>query len=71
MAERIDFETLGKNIRKLRERKQISQSELAEKVGSQQSYIGYVERADKRPSLEITYKIAKVLGTTVDALLGQ
>ena len=61
--------SLGKNIRNLREERDMKQKELAEKVGVTQAMICWVERETKNPSLQLGVEIAKALGCTVDELL--
>jgi XRE family transcriptional regulator of biofilm formation len=61
---------LATRIRKLREAKGMSQSDLAGKVGVTQAYIASLESgARKNPSLDIIRKLAKVLKTDVANLL--
>jgi transcriptional regulator with XRE-family HTH domain len=52
---------LGKNIKKLRERKSWTQEELAEKANLHISYIGQIERGLRHPSLKVLFKIADAL----------
>lgn len=58
----------GKNCRLFREKKGISQSELADKVGVRPPMINFIESGTKLPSLALSLRIADVLGTTVDSL---
>ncbi len=48
-------------IRKFRHEANMTQEDLAEKVGASRVYIGYVEQGRNTPSLEILGKIAKAL----------
>ena len=57
------------NLRKLRKKENIFQEELAKKVGVTQSYLSYVEKGYKTPSLEVTKRLADELGVTVDDLI--
>lgn len=61
--------SLGKNIKNLREERNMQQSELAEKVGVTQAMVCQIERGTKNPSLQTGLEIAKALGCTVDELL--
>jgi len=54
-------ERLGKNIRKLREKKDITQEELAHNADIDRSYLGFIERGEKNPNLDIIVLIAKSL----------
>jgi len=60
---------LGKNIRRFRENKGMTQEELAEMVDVSGSYIGYLERGKQSPSLMLLEKISLVLGVTPAILL--
>jgi len=59
----------GENIRTLRLNSNITQGELAKLVGVSGSYIGYLERGKKNPSLDLLVKIAKSLNISPDMLL--
>ncbi len=49
----------------LRTEKGISRQELAEKVGVNYQTIGFIERGDYSPSLELAFKVAEVFGVEV------
>ncbi|MHB1651856.1 MAG: helix-turn-helix domain-containing protein [Desulfitobacteriaceae bacterium] len=53
--------TVGQNIKYYRQVKGFTQEDLAEKVDVSGSYIGYLERGKKCPSLELLGKIAESL----------
>lgn len=53
--------TLGKRIQKLRRNTDITQEELAEKIGISRAYMGFIEQGRYSASLEVLEKIAKVL----------
>ena len=59
---------LGKNIKKLRERKSWTQEELAEKANLHISYIGQIERGLRYPSLKVLFKIADALEVKISEL---
>lgn len=65
----MDYFALGKNINRYRKRADLTQAQLAEKTGYSDSYIGQVENARTKPSLEAIVKIASALSVTVDQLL--
>jgi transcriptional regulator with XRE-family HTH domain len=54
-------EKLGKNIKRARKKTQLSQDQLAEKVGVHVSYISRIERGVVNPSIEVIGNIAKAL----------
>lgn len=60
---------VGKRILEIRTRKNLTQEELAEQIGSVPSYISNIERRNKCPSLSLLQKIVKTLDTTYDYLL--
>jgi transcriptional regulator with XRE-family HTH domain len=61
--------SLGKRIIELRKQKNVSQSELATKVGLSYAQIGRYEIKAVQPPAEILKKIADYLETTVDYLI--
>lgn len=65
----MDFESVGRNIRKYRTEKKMSQEKLAELSFLSSKYIGMVERAEKTPSLTTLVNIANALDVTADMLL--
>jgi transcriptional regulator with XRE-family HTH domain len=60
---------LGKNIRALRKKKELTQEELAYKAELDYSYINQIENGKRNPSMEAVERIAKALGTKVQNLL--
>jgi transcriptional regulator with XRE-family HTH domain len=59
---------LGDRIKEFRRKKDISQETLAEKVGVDRSYVGFLERGEKNPTLNTLIKIAKALNVNLSAL---
>ncbi|HVP68488.1 MAG TPA: helix-turn-helix transcriptional regulator [Anaeromyxobacteraceae bacterium] len=57
------------NIRRLREKKKLSQKALADKVGISVSYVSMLERGQRSPPLETVEKMAKALGVSPPSLL--
>ncbi len=55
-------------IKELRARYNLTQDELAQKVGAVRATILYLEKGDYNPSIKLAHKIAKVLNTTLDEL---
>ena len=60
---------LGQTIRKKREKKGLTQIEVADKACVDRNYIGMVERGERNPSYLSLIKIANGLNTTVDKLI--
>jgi len=56
---------IGKAIKTLRDKKGISQSELADKIGLSQTSLSQIETGDKNPSEKTLEKIAKALDSSV------
>lgn len=59
---------LGKNIRKYREIRGLSQEKLAEYSDLHRTYIGAVERGERNISIDNIGKIAKALGVNIENL---
>jgi len=60
----------GANLAALRQAAGLSQAELAKLVGDTQRNIAYWEQSEKPPRSDVVPKLAKVLGCTVEQLLG-
>lgn len=52
----------------LRTEKDLSRQELASKVGVNYQTIGFIERGDYSPSLELAFKLAEVFGVDISTL---
>jgi transcriptional regulator with XRE-family HTH domain len=52
----------GMNVRLQRTRLQLTQEELAERVGTDQSYLSQVERARALATIDLIARLAKALG---------
>lgn len=53
-------------IKEYRARFDLSQDELAQKVGVRRETIGYLEKGRYNPSLVLAWKIAKVFGCKIE-----
>ena len=62
---------VGKNIKDLRERRGISQVQLAERVGITPAMLCQIERGTKNPSLQVGAEIARCLSCKIDDLLAE
>lgn len=60
---------LGKKIQRQRKKMNLTQEELAEKVGISRAYMGYIEQGRNIPSLEVLHKIAKNLNISLREIL--
>jgi putative transcriptional regulator len=55
-------------IKELRARHDLTQEDLAKKVGVRRETVLYLEKGKYNPSLKLAHDIAKVLQTTIDEL---
>jgi transcriptional regulator with XRE-family HTH domain len=62
-------QTFARNLREARRAKGISQEGLAELADLHRTYIGSVERGERNISIDNMERLAKSLGTTIQALL--
>jgi transcriptional regulator with XRE-family HTH domain len=60
---------VGLNIKKYRQKKNLSQEELAFEADLHRAYIGQIERGEKNIGLINLEKIAKALGISIEALI--
>jgi transcriptional regulator with XRE-family HTH domain len=63
------YRVVGETIRAERRKAKFSQEKLAEKADLNRNYIGEVERAEKKITLETLWKIAEALDLDVRDLL--
>ena len=63
---------IGINIKKYRELKDYSLSDLAEKAGVSKAFLWEIEQGNsKRPGAEVLFKIATALNVTIADLMGK
>ncbi|WP_342306272.1 helix-turn-helix transcriptional regulator [Methanolobus sp. ZRKC5] len=55
-------------IKELRARYDLTQEDLANKVGVRRETIGFLEKGKYNPSLKLAYKVSNALETTIDEL---
>ncbi len=55
-------------IKELRARYDLTQEDLAKKIGVRRETILFIEKGKYNPSLKLAYDIAKALQTTIDDL---
>lgn|SRR5690625_655571 len=60
--------TLYNRLLVLRAERDLSRKELAEGVGVNYQTIGYLERGDYNPSLELAFRLAKYFGLPIEAI---
>jgi len=59
----------GKRVKELRNDTGMTQDMLAAKIGKDRSYVGFIERGERNPSLQVIFLLAKALDVNPDALL--
>ncbi len=65
----VVHQKIAEKIRKTRKERKISQEELAFKAGLNRAYVGYIERGERKPSVDTLSKLAKALKVKLSDLL--
>ena len=65
----MDFKEIGKRIKDKRIKLNLTQEQLAEKTGLTDTYIGAIERATSKCSIETLVKISQTLDINMDYML--
>ena len=65
----IDYKAIGERVRKVRQLRGLTQAELSEACDIASSYVGIIERGNKKASIETLIRISNVLNVSVDYLL--
>lgn len=65
----LNINAMGRRIRVIRERKDLSREELAEKIGITPAFISDVEYGNKGMSIKNLYLLSQLLDVSVDYLL--
>ena len=61
----------GKNVRKLRQQKKLTQEELAFEAEIDLTYVGGIERGKRNPSLLVMARIADALSVPLHKLISE
>ncbi|MFA6077303.1 MAG: helix-turn-helix transcriptional regulator [Candidatus Paceibacterota bacterium] len=64
-----DAKKLGENLKKIRTEKNITQTDLAEKLGVDKSFISNIENGKNNPTLSTITNLAQALGVSTNELL--
>lgn len=62
---------LGRNVRRLRQQKKLTQEELAFEAEIDLTYMGGIERGKRNPSLLVMARIAEALSVPITKLLSE
>lgn len=63
--------TVGRNIRRLRRERGLSQEELAEEIGVHRTFMGGIERGERNLTLRTLERLARKLGVDPVSLLAE
>ena len=53
----------GETLKELRERAELTQAQLGKKAGITRIHVGFLERGDRLPSLDVFVRLCRALGT--------
>ena len=62
-------EQLGKNMKRIRVKKKMSQGDIARALEVDRGYISNIENGKKNPTIATIQKLANALGVSADELL--
>lgn len=65
----IDYQMMGKRVRKLRKSQKLTQEMLSEKADITVQYLSNIERSHSIPSLETVMALCRALGVTPNDIL--
>lgn len=65
----MDYSTIGKQIRKYRRIRNLSQEQLAEKIDISTTHMSHIETGSTKLSLPVLVKISETLNVAVDDIL--
>ena len=60
---------LGRNLRRLRQAKNLSQEAYAHEAGIHRTYVSDLERGARNPTIVVVEKLASALGVSASSLL--
>ena len=61
--------TVARNLRRLRQKRGLSQEELADRAGPNRNYVGMIEREENAPTVDALEQLAKALDINAAELL--
>ncbi len=62
---------LGKNVRRIRQQRKLTQEQLAFEAQIDLTYVGGIERGKRNPSLLVMARIADALSVSLTKLIGE
>lgn len=65
----MNYKTAGKRIAQARDKKDLTQAEVAKKVNLHPNYYARIERGDAKPRIETLEEICKSLGLKLSDIL--
>lgn len=65
----VVHQKIAEKIRSIRKEKGMSQEELAFKAGLNRAYVGYIERGERKPTVDTLAKLAKSLKVKLSELI--
>ena len=68
-GDHLDYYAIGQRIRKIRKARNMSQEQLADRIGISMTHMSHIETANTKLSLPVFVEIAEALGVQTDALL--
>lgn len=69
-GKKVNYQLLGKMVKKVRKKAGLSQLELAEMVDISPQFMSKIENGVKQASLQTVYSIAKSLNVSMDLIMG-
>jgi transcriptional regulator with XRE-family HTH domain len=69
VAANPDLVALGREIRRHRKARNLSQEALAERAGLHRNYIGFLERGERNPSTTTVFQLARALDLRIAELV--
>ena len=64
-----EAQKLGKNLKRIRTQKGISQGDIVRQLGMPKSFVSNIENGKTNPTLSTITKIAKAIGVSVGELM--
>lgn len=69
MGDNLDYQAMGERVRQRRRACGMNQEQLADRVGVSCSFIGHIERGEKKASAETIVSLCAALEISTDYLL--